>query len=99
MLKLCESGGGSGCHLAGPVTVQQGVGGNTKDSPPEDRGGRVVGQIHLLSRQAHVLLGSSQGTVKNSGSGSRQIGVRAQPHPDDHEKKILPLSAPFSISV
>lgn len=91
--------GGNGYHLAGPVTVHQGVGGNTKGSPPEDRVGRAVGQIHLLSGQAHVLLGSSQGTVKNSGSGSRQIGVRAQLHPGDQEKKLLPLSASFSISV
>lgn len=91
--------GGNGCHLVGPVTVQQGAGGNTKDSRPEDRVGRAVGQIHLLSVQAHVLLGSSQGTVKNSGSGSRQIGVRAQLHPGDHEKKIVSLSASFSISV
>lgn len=82
-----------------PVTVHQGVGDNTKDSPPEHRVGRAVGQIHLLSVQAHVLLGSIQGTVKNSGSGSRQIGVRAQLHPEEHEKKILSLSASFSVSV
>lgn len=67
--------------------------------PPEDRVGVAVGR-HLLSRQPHVLLGSSPGQWL------RTLLL----HPDglevpcgltlrDHERKAVPLRALVSASV
>ena len=42
-----------------------------------------------------MLLGGSQGTVKNSGSGFGQTGAGTQLHFGGREKNIVPLSAHF----
>lgn len=87
-------------HLAGPVTVHQGVGGNTKYGPSDDSVGGEFIQTPCTAMCASTTCASGKEpkVAFNSGSGSRQIGVRiTQLHSGDHEKKTLPLSASFSL--